>query len=88
MEKVKEGLDESLNKGELEVALMKWQQSVQKAFIKIIRQPTLGTKVALVQIILNFIPFEETVKVTKDYKVWKNTKTPKESENLMDVENP
>ena len=57
-----------------------------KELLKIIRQPTSGTRVVLVQIILNCIPIEEAVKVVKEYKVWKNTKSPKELDDLMKFE--
>ena len=65
---------------------MKWQQSVQKEFLKIMRQPTSGTKVVLVQRILNCIPIEEAIKVVQEYKVWKNTKKHKELNKPMEIE--
>ena len=67
---------------------MKWQQSVQKEFLKIMRQPTSGTKVVLVQRILNCIPIEEAIKVVQEYKVWKNTKEHKELSKPMEIKKP
>ena len=64
----------SVDKGILEEALMKWQQSVQKGYLARLNKPVSGTKTVLAQRIMNCIPIDEAVKVVQEYRIWLDTK--------------
>ena len=72
-----------VDKGILEEALMKWQQSVQKGYLARLNKPVSGTKTVLAQRIMTCISIEEAVKVVQEYRTWLDTKATSED---MDVD--